>query len=84
MKVWGKNFWLIFKPFLTNRSKNEDEDEKIWEYESDIWIFHIKIRLYGIFYKNLRKKFFFEIFTLDGHTRTEVSKGLIKKFFNSG
>ena len=54
MKVWGKKFWLIFKPFLTNRSKNEDEDEKIWENESDFWIFHIKIRLCR---ENLRKKF---------------------------
>ena len=61
---------------MTNGSKNEDEDEKIWENEFNFWILHIKIRLRGTFHKNVRKKFFFEIFTCEAHTRTEVLKGL--------
>ena len=34
-------FGSSFKPFLTNRAKNENEDEKIWENEFDLRIFHI-------------------------------------------
>ena len=49
----------------------------MWKNEFDFWIFHIKIRLYGSFHKNLRKKGFFEIFTCKGHTRTEVLKRLM-------
>ena len=30
---------------LTNRGKNEDEDEKMWKNEFDFRILHIKIRL---------------------------------------
>ena len=57
MKIWGKIFWFIFKPFLTNQGKNEDEDEKIWQNVSNFWILHIKIRICGNFHENLRKKF---------------------------
>ena len=56
---------------MTNRGKNEDVNEKIWENEFDLWILHIKIRLYGTFHKNLRKKVFFEIFTCEGHRGVE-------------
>ena len=84
MKIQGKNFWPIFlrhfwpflKTFLTNRGKNKDEDGKIGKNEFDFWILHIKIRLCGTFHKNLRKMFFFKIFTLEGHTGTEMSRGL--------
>ena len=62
---------LFGSHFLTNWDKNEDEDEKIWENEFDIWILCVKITLYKTFHENLRNKAFFEIFT-----RTEVSKGL--------
>ena len=44
MKIWEKTFDPIFRTFLTNRGKNEDEDEKIWKNEFDFWILHIKIR----------------------------------------
>ena len=46
-------------------TKNADEDENIWNNEFDFWIFHIKIRLYHNFHKNLTRKnltLFFEIF----------------------
>ena len=37
MEFWcksvNKKLWPIFGTFLTDRSKNEDEDEKIWENE---------------------------------------------------
>ena len=59
---------------MTNRGKNEDEDEGIWENEFNFGILHIKIRLDGTFHKNLRKKFSFEIFTCEGRTRTGVER----------
>ena len=37
-------------------TKNEDEDEKIWENEFNFSILHIKIRLYGNFHENLWEK----------------------------
>ena len=57
MKIWGNKFDLFFKPFLTNRGKNKDEDEKIWKNEFDFWILHVKIGLYGNFHENPRKKY---------------------------
>ena len=43
--------------YLTNRGKNKDEeDKKIWKDEFNLWILRIKIRLYGNFHENLRKK----------------------------
>ena len=75
---WRKNFDPFSKTFLTNRGKNEDEDEKNWKNGFHFWILHIKIRSYGTFHKNLqKKKTFFEIFTWERHTRKEVSRGLI-------
>ena len=53
-----KNFHPFFKTFLTNQGKSKTENEKIWENEFDFWIFHIIIRLYSTFHKNLRKKTF--------------------------
>ena len=58
MKIWEKNFDSFFKTFLTNRGKNEDEDEKIWENDLNFWILHIKIRLNGNFGVNLWTKNF--------------------------
>ena len=77
-KSYKKFFDPSCKIFLLNWGKNEDEDQKFWKNEFDFWIFHMKISLYGIFHKNLRKKSFFKIFTWKGHTRTEVSKGLLQ------
>ena len=56
MKIWEKN-WPIFKIFLINQDKNQNVNEKMWENEFDFWILRIKIRLYGNFHENLRKKF---------------------------
>ena len=42
--------------FLTNRGKNEYDNEKLWENKFDFLILHIKIRLYGYLHENLRKK----------------------------
>ena len=57
MKSW-ENFFLthLVSHLLTNQGKNENEDGKGSENEFDLWIFHIKIRLYGYFYENLRRK----------------------------
>ena len=52
----------FFKTFLTNRGKNEIINEKIWENEFDLWILHIKVRLYSNFYENLWKKNFDQFF----------------------
>ena len=52
----------FFKTFLTNRGKNEIVNEKIWENEFDLWILHIKVRLYGNFHENLWKKNFDQFF----------------------
>ena len=45
-------------------ARKEDEDEKDWKNEFDIWLLHIKFRLYGNFHENLRKKIdpFFKTF----------------------
>lgn len=37
--LW-KFFFFLFKTFLTNRGKYEDEDKWIWENEFDFWILH--------------------------------------------
>lgn len=37
--LW-KIFFFLFKTFLTNRGKYEDEDKWIWENEFDFWILH--------------------------------------------
>ena len=66
MKIVGKIFWPIFKTFLANRGKNKNKNKKIWKNEFEYWILHIKIRLDVTFRKNLKKKFFFEIFTWEG------------------
>ena len=54
MNIWEKSDSFL-KTFLTNHGKNEDINEKIWENKFDLWILHIKIRLYGNFHENLRK-----------------------------
>ena len=55
-KSQKKNFDPLFKTFLTNRGKNENENEKIWKNEFNFWILHIKVMLYGTFHENLCKK----------------------------
>ena len=57
MKSEKKFFDLFFKPFLTNRGKIKNENEKIGENEFDFSIIRIKIRLYDNFHGNLLKKF---------------------------
>ena len=57
MKSEKKFFDLFFKPFLTNRGKIKNENEKIGENEFDFSITRIKIRLYDNFHGNLLKKF---------------------------
>ena len=56
MKIWEKIIDSFFKTFLTNWGKNKDVNEKMWENKFDLWILRIKIRLYGNFHENLRKK----------------------------
>ena len=51
-----KNFDPFCRTFLTNRGKNEDEDDKIWKNEFDFGILHIKIRLWCNFHEFLKKK----------------------------
>ena len=58
MKIWEKIIDSFFKTFLTNWGKNKDVNEKMWENKFDLWILCIKIRLYGNFHENLRKKCF--------------------------
>ena len=61
LKIWSqkkKNFHPLFKLFLTNRGKNENVNEKIWENEFDLWILQIKIRVYVNFHENLWEKNF--------------------------
>ena len=70
--------WPISWTFLTNRGKNEDEDEKIWENEFNIWVFYIKIRLSGSFHGNLLKKnlthFLGQVLTSQGKNKDEDEK----------
>ena len=54
-KIGEKFFYPFFKTFLTNRGKNENEDEKILENEFDFSIVHMKIRLCGSCHENGRK-----------------------------
>ena len=59
MKILGKNFSAIyFETFLTNRDKNDDENEKTWENKSDFLILYIRIKLNGNFHENLWEKNF--------------------------
>ena len=67
MKIWEKMYltiWLFDLDYLSDEdgkkadAKNEDEDEKKRENKFDLWILHIKIRLYGKIFENLRKNFF--------------------------
>ena len=46
-----RNFWLV-----EAKKKKKDENIKIWKNKFDFWIFCIKLRLYGNFQENLRKK----------------------------
>ena len=55
MKIFEKKIDLFYRTFLTNRGKNENNDEKIRKNESDFLILHIKIKLYGNFHENPRK-----------------------------
>ena len=52
-----KKFDPFFKTFLTNRGKNEDENENKWEHEFNFGICHIKIRSCASFCESLRKNF---------------------------
>ena len=79
MKICAKkNLTDFFRIFLTNWGKNEDEDEKIWENESNFWILHINIRMCGNFLENLYKKlfdpFFKTFFTNRGKNEYEDEK----------
>ena len=59
MKIWKeKKTEPFFETFLTNRGKNENENEKSSEKDIGLWILHIKIRLYGYFHENVRTIFF--------------------------
>ena len=56
MKIFGKKgFTHFFRTFLTNRGKNENEDEKAVKNEFDFSILRIEIRLCGNFHENGRK-----------------------------
>ena len=58
MKIFGKKgFTHFFRTFLTNRGKNENEDEKTVKNEFDFSILRIEIRLCGNFHENGRKQF---------------------------
>ena len=66
MKIWKKMYftiWLFDLDYLSDEdgekvdAKNEGENERKWKNKFDLWISHFKIRLYGIFFENLRKKF---------------------------
>ena len=46
----------IFKTFLTNQGKNEVGNENVSGNKFNLWIFHIKIRLYENCHENLRNK----------------------------
>ena len=64
MKIWKSPFTISLFNFdyLSDEdgekfnAKNEDEDEKIWKNKFHFWIFYIKIRFYGNFHENLRRK----------------------------
>ena len=57
IKICEKKIDLFYTTFLTNREKNENNDEKMRKNESDFWIIHIKTKLCGNFHENPRKKF---------------------------
>ena len=57
IKNCKKKIDLFYTTFLTNREKNENNDEKMRKNESDFWIIHIKTKLCGNFHENPRKKF---------------------------
>ena len=38
MKIWEEKVSLFFKRFLTNRDKNKNKDEKIWENKFEFFI----------------------------------------------
>ena len=44
-------FDTFFKTFFTNRGKNGDDDEKIWQNVFSFWILHIKLGYVVIFMK---------------------------------
>ena len=71
-EIWEKILTHFLRNFLLIKAKTKIKLKKIEKI-----ILHIRIRLYGTFHKNQRKKLFFKIFTWERHTRTEVSKGLI-------
>ena len=77
MKIGAKIFWHIFKTFLTNWGKSEDENEKICKNKLDFWILHIKIKLCRTFRETLRKKAFSK-FLPEKDILGQVSKGLIQ------
>ena len=64
-----RHFWLI-------KAKMKMKLKKIWENELGIGVFHIKFRLYGTFYKNLRKTFFPKFLPFK-FLLGQVSKGLV-------
>ena len=66
MKIWKKMYftiWLFDLDYLSDEdgekvdAKNEGENERKWKNKFDLWISHIKIRLYGIFLKISEKIF---------------------------
>ena len=64
IKIQEKNLWPTFKPFLTNRGKNGNEDEKIWKNEFHVSILYIKIRLYRKSWENFFDSLFKRLLTL--------------------
>ena len=68
---------------MTNWDKNEDEDEKLWENETDFLIIRIKIRLCDNFHENPRKNFdrFLKTFlTIWGKNENEEKNLTFSKF----
>ena len=67
-------------------AKNEDVDEKTCKKEFGFWILYIKIRLYGNFYENPRKKiwpiFFKTFLTNKGKNGDEDKKKNFKNELN--
>ena len=78
-----KNFLsLFFKPFLTNRGKNKDENEKVWENKFDFRILHIKIRIRGNSHENRRKNPFFKTFLTNRSKNENENEKIWEHVFN--
>ena len=56
-KSWEKIVDPFLKTFLTNQSKNKNEDERIWKNEFEYWILISKLGYAAIFMKIWEKNF---------------------------